>query len=346
VHNRAFDMSVARADDDGGQAQPPHDVDIVPPELCAWLYSTFTERVEVEQKDRDEVVMEILRRISLCCITNQAYVEELMHTLHKVHAQPALFDSLPTFAMLTKSPAAAPDVVPLLAHCHEKSTRGTSLVLYNMALLNIQAKFTIARIIDNKSRATKMSVIHAIMVVYADECTFPVLCDWYLHVILRMHLPSWAIQMETGGAYNALAQVLGTHSNKFARSYLDGQPVQFVADKSVDEDDIVMFVVMATLLAEVCGEGGLKLAYNRDVAIETFDTPRPFVFSDFPVPGLVTDAYGYVYRGTIHVANGRGVGNAIMAWLEACKVANVAREVTSFLDGNAPPSNTLHKYAV
>ena len=344
VHSRACGMSEARADEEGGQKQPPIDVDIIPPEVCAWLYAIA--ETEVEMKDRVSIVKEILRRIAQCRITNQVYIEELMHTLQKMYANPALVDGLPPFVMLDRSPAAAEDAAPLLAHCHEKSKRGASLVLYHMALLTIAKKKTIQRVTSNRARETTMGVVHAIMVVYADECTFPITSDWYLHVLLRMHLPSWGIQLETEGAYEALSQVLGVHSNKFGRTYLDGQPVQFIRGKNPEEDDVVMFVVMVTLLAEVCGEVALTLSYNRDVAINTFDVPKPFVFCDYPVPGLLTDAYGYVYKGVIHVANGRGVGNGAMEWLEACKEAKVAKEVTEFLEGNAPPSNTLHKYAV
>lgn len=329
---------VASIDTCGLHAQPTGDDTVaIPPPIVAWLYS-------VADAAPPDAVRWVLGQLTACTVVAPRFVCEVCITLNRMLPASTVVHKLPAYVALERSPGLAGGLLPIVRLSARGDRRAASYLLYCLGLQALGGMLSFEPVEPADMNA--YSLLLSTLVVFADECTFPLTGDWYLHVLMRMHVPSWATQLSPGGAYADLAELLGEGANNIARPYIDGQTSAMLASRDAAADDVVLFATAVTLLLEVASEKTATLLYNRDLLVKApHARPCPFIVCDFPIPGLVTDAYGYVQDGVLHIGNGAGVAATISAWIAACRAANVLVVVTEFLDGVAGPTNPLTKYA-
>jgi hypothetical protein len=149
--------------------------------------------------------------------------------------------------------------------------------------------------------------------------------------------------LSVGGCYADLADLLGGDVNNVVRPYVDLNVASFMQTADAASDDVVLFVIVCTLIAEIAGLRTLQVLYNRDILFAPPEVACPFVLCDFPVAGIATDVYGFVTRtGTMVVCNGLATVGAVSLWVD--ELGYGAPVVASFLDGTADASNPLRKY--
>lgn len=258
---------------------------------------------------------------------------------------------LPSYAVQSKSPQAANrdgihGCVALAAEGYasgntNNNERAASLFMYHITLAEIAQRFTVTCGV-RRTADTAYALLADPLRKYAHECTFAVTGDRFMHICLRMHLPSWCTMLSTGGCYAELSDMLGASVNNVVRPYVDMNISKYVASRDAAEDDVVLFVIMCTLIAEVAGKQAIKVLYNRDVQFAPPDVACPFVLCDFPVPGIVTDAFGYTLNGTLVVCNGLGTSGAVSLWVSMLGYS--VPIVAAYVDGTADTSNPLRKY--
>ena len=252
--------------------------------------------------------------------------------------------SAPAYAVQTKSPTWSPDELPRvlrLCDANNGHPRTASLLLYYLTLGEIERTMS-AVSCHWDSACDGYSRLSGILPLYANECTYSVTGDRFLHVCLRMHVPSWCTMLSTGGCYAELASLLGPSVNNVIRPFVDIDVHSELQRRDANSDDVVLFVIVCTLIAEICGDKALRLRYNRDVLFAT-DVPCPFVLCDFPVAGILTDAYGFTDGRTLVVCNGSFVSGGVSMWLSA--LGKRAPTISAFLNGTADATNPLCKYA-
>lgn len=257
--------------------------------------------------------------------------------------------ALPAYAIQAKSPAAVdrPQLLDLAARAgstdaDQCNVRAASLLLYHLSLVEIADRYEVI-VGERSGGAIGYARLAPLLRHYSHECTFSVTGDHFLHVCLRMHLPSWCTMLSLGGCYADLADLLGGDVNNVVRPYVDLNVASFMQTADAASDNVVLFVVVCTLIAEIAGLSTLQVLYNRDVLFAPPGIACPFVLCDFPVAGIVTDAFGFVTKeGSMVVCNGLTTVGAISLWVETLDYG--APVVASFLDGTADASNPLRKY--
>jgi len=253
--------------------------------------------------------------------------------------------ALPAYAIRAKSPGPANLTTALAVAGRQVDARAASLFLYHLSTQRLSSTLTIVRGVPTAAH-NAYSLLGGVLPRYAAECTFAVTGDRFIHLCLRMHLPSWCTMLSPGGCYRDLSSLVPATVNDLVRPYVDAQVSDLIRARDPASDDIVLFVVACTLLAEVCGSRALGVRYNRDILFAVAGHPAPFVLCDFPVAGLATDAYGFVDGTRLVVCNGLGVGAAVSMWVAALAAHGRAPLLIDFVSGRADASNPLRKYAV
>ena len=255
-------------------------------------------------------------------------------------------DELPPHVIRIKSPSVsiANARTALRIAGKQLNKRASSLMLYHLSVLRLSETFTACRGKQADSLGL-YSRLGSMLPRYAAECTFSVTGDRFIHLCLQMHLPSWCTMLSSGGCYRELSAMIPSTVNDLVRPYLDAQVSDLIRARNSKEDDIVLFVVACTLVAEVCGTTKYGVRYNREILFSDPDIPTPFVLCDFPVSGIVTDAYGFVYRNNLVVCNSLGVDTTMSLWLQQMSACDEASIVTAFVEGRSDSTNPLNKYA-
>lgn len=257
---------------------------------------------------------------------------------------------LPAYAIQSKSPSPTDrsQLLKLVARAGDADAdrcnlRAASLLLYHLTLHEIADRYTSVVVGERGGSSTGYARLAPLLRQYSHECTFSVTGDHFLHVCLRMHLPSWCTMLSVGGCYADLADLLGGDVNNVVRPYVDLNVASFMQTADAASDDVVLFVIVCTLIAEIAGLRTLQVLYNRDILFAPPEVACPFVLCDFPVAGIATDVFGFVTRtGTMVVCNGLATVGAVSLWVD--ELGYGAPVVASFLDGTADASNPLRKY--
>lgn len=298
-------------------------------ELCNVVPELFFESVtQCEQIDPEW--------LAEACVIAGRYAEKRCDT----------FSSMPPYAIRVKSPSSTHDALlpALRLASNDIDARAASLLLYHLSVERLSSTLTIEKgVASNASGA--YSLLGPVMPKYASECTFAVTGDRFIHLCLRMHLPSWCTMLSPGGCYRDLSSMIPATVNDLVRPYVDAQVSDLIRSRDSQTDDIVLFVVASTLISEICGSASLGVRYNRDIIFAEPGLPVPFVLCDFPVSGLLTDAYGFVDGTRLVVCNGLGVDTAISLWIDALSDVDCASIVTNFVSGRADSTNPLRKYS-
>lgn len=300
-------------------------------ELCALVPSLFFSAVNRER------------------IINRDWFQEACTVVGRYAGDCEADAEMPAYAIQSKSPAAVdrPQLLVLAARAgytdaDHNNLRAASLLLYHLSLVEVADRYE-AVVGERSGSATGYARLAPLLRRYSHECTFSVTGDHFLHVCLRMHLPSWCTMLSVGGCYADLADLLGGDVNNVVRPYVDLNVAAFMQTADAASDNVVLFVVVCTLIAEIAGLSTLQVLYNRDVLFAPPGIACPFVLCDFPVAGIVTDVYGFVAAdGSMVVCNGLTTVGAISLWVENLDYG--APVVASFLDGTADASNPLRKY--
>jgi len=251
--------------------------------------------------------------------------------------------TVPPYVIRVKSPfSASADIRRALLRAGESvSVRNASLFLYHLSLSQFARQVTV-RVCRPTGAEQAYALLAPVLPRYANECTFAVTGDHFLHVCLRMHLPSWCTMLSPGGCYADMAALLDSSVNDIARPFVDMSVSEYIKTNEFHDDNVVLFVVACTLIAELAGSAALSVKMNRASLFVPPGVPCPTVLCDFPVDGVMVDAYGYMLDNTFYVCNGYGVDTAISMWIAA--LGDYAPIISSFVDGTADKSNPLHKY--
>jgi len=331
----SFDMS-------GEQAHP------IPAAAMVWLHSVGSDDALFREMSR--VVPALFFDSVLQCerLDAEWFSEACVVVGRYATAQSDYVAEVPPYAIRVKSPT--PSTSALLPSLRRASCavdiRAASLLLYHLSVKRLSSTCTITRGCAAAAAASgAYSLLGPVLPKYAAECTFSVTGDRFIHLCLRMHLPSWCTMLSPGGCYRDLSTLIPTTVNDLVRPYVDVQVSELMRTRDAASDDVVLFVVIAALISELCGSAALGVRYNRDILFARAGIPVPFVLCDFPVAGLVSDAYGFVDGTTLTVCNGLGVGNAVSLWVSALARSGHASIVTAFVAGDADTTNPLCKYA-
>ena len=178
---------------------------------------------------------------------------------------------------------------------------------------------------------------------FCDQCVFTQTQDFYLHLLLKMHLPSTETVLTRSPPYHTLSEMLAQDANDVIRPYIDTPLSQQLKAAEIDTDDAVVFVLLCTIIVEIEQRPDQVVRYNGELN-EPCLVPTPFVLCDFPIRCVGnSDAYGYIHNDTIYVGNGFGVATTISAWIQASKATlpNVSQMAAG---GDIPAANLLAKY--
>lgn len=180
------------------------------------------------------------------------------------------------------------------------------------------------------------------LLLFAEECSFSITSDALLHCVVYCHLPA-EIGMADGTPFQHITGIMGDCANKFIRPYIDTSVADQMHLREDEEDDVVLFCLMVTLIVEIEKKKTLKLCYNRDVlkALDFSSVPTPFVLVDLDWGLGKNDYFGYTYKGSLVVCNGLGCAQAISQWISVCEELSYCREVA---DDDVTPDNPLFKF--
>jgi len=318
----------------------------IPASVMTWLYSVPAS-TPLFSKLREVVPRLFFDAVSGCEEIDPDWLSEACVVAGRYATnQSGTSLSMPPFAIRVKSPSSSEGALMPALHLAGASVdvRAASFLLYHVSLVQLSSTLVIKK--GNAANAGgAYSLLGPVLPKYASECTFAVTGDRFIHLCLRMHLPSWCTMLSPGGCYRDLSALIPATVNDLVRPYVDAQVSDLIKSRDASTDDIVLFVVAVTLISEICGSGSLGLRYNREILFAKEGLPVPFVLCDFPVDGLVTDAYGYVDGTTLYVCNGLGVDTAISLWVSALSKAGCASIVVDFVAGRADSTNPLRKYS-
>jgi hypothetical protein len=320
------------------------DVEQIPASVAAWLYS-------LDQAKPEPAIRWLLQRIALCRITTPEYFREVCSVAGKLcvglnfKASPK-----PIFSVGVKSPSASSELERLSAACVSGSIRECSHLMYHLTLNAMGAAFSNPTLIST-TKTSGYELLLPVLSKFADECLFPLTNDRYLHQLIGLHVPSWACVSTCGGPYEELSDLYGAAANNIARPFMDTPCATLLSQRPhCERDDVVLFILATTLISELSTDIRAAPVCNRDILLSlssTFTIPRPFVLCDFPVPGVMTDAYGFIDPATkqLVIGNGSGVAATIGAWLKCCERTHTLETIVAFVNGCAGPTNPLMKYA-
>lgn len=318
--------------------------DPLPCKAMVWLYnvSSSTEGFYEAGKKIMSCFLDSLTRTKI--LTSEWVEETTLVCSRYIQLREGYVRETPVYCIRVRSPQPIlfDDIDQEILSCGQAcDSRAASLLVYYVSLQAVQDKFEYE--LGGSSSSVSFDVLHPVLTRYSSECTFSSTGDHFLHVCLRMHLPSWCTMMSYGGGYRELSELLGESANKIVRPYLDVKSTHFMRTLEVDTDDVIFFVVFCSLIAEACDNKDLSVKYNRDVLFSPPDLACPFVFCDFPVPGINGDAYGYVVGKRLVICNSLGVRRATSLWIE--ELGESAPVVHTFLNNSGSDStNLLNKY--
>ena len=246
-----------------------------------------------------------------------------------------------TYGIKTKSPKEDKYLWHVVKAAKQNSCQNAaSFVIYNLALNHINTNFSSRPVPDSSLKFEKMRIP---LTYYADECTFQQTGDYYLWLVTRMHLPSCVTMFTTENPFEEMAKLLQEDANDLIRPYIDTLLSEQISKRDLNSDSVVLFVILATVIAEAETEKKLKIKYNRDL-VNTSDVPTPFVVCDFPLNCLNgSDAYGFVQNNTLFVGNGKGVAATMAAWIDACG-SRFLKNTHNALHDNFSETNVFMKY--
>lgn len=184
--------------------------------------------------------------------------------------------------------------------------------------------------------------IRPALMLFAEECSFAITGDNYLHSIIHAHLPA-EIAMAEPTPFRHITSVMGDCANKHIRPYINISAADQMQARSEDADDVVLFCLIVTLIVEIEKKKELQLRFNRNVlgALNPTCPPSPFVLVDLDCGHGRNDYYGYTFKGSLVVCNGLGCAQAVSQWISVCKDLTYSREV---IDGRPSPGNPLYKF--
>lgn len=358
VHNFAEMASVTTHEDDGEHPQTitlVDDVVGIPPDAAAWIHSCLTAPNECPQDFLEKCALWFETQILAINVTSNEYTAELFYIYGLIctaigNLTPV---TVPAFAIGIHSPPLAPlRSVAALCAAPSATDSETALMLYHATIAHIEQWPEPKNVAADDTFAASFEQLFEVLVVFADDCLFPVTGDLYLHIVIGMHIPTWKGMMHPVVAYPLLAELYGDAANAVARPYMDNAISSLLRDRRefVPKDNAVLFILVTTLIAELEASREMAPTFNRGIVTRKNPKsaiPRPFVLCDMALPWLNgSDAYGFIdNKNTFHVCNGLGVAQATMAWLKECHKANGANAVNEFLLGTAKSTNPLAKYA-
>ena len=173
--------------------------------------------------------------------------------------------------------------------------------------LSVKAPLVLEFGADESERMTEQ-VLRDVVTAFAAQCQFKQTGDAYLHAVLQLRLPAWPFSGQVSGAspFKTAARLLGEGTNDAVRPLIDAgvdpflkrlaDPVAMAVDRNAAES----FVVVASLVDEMCGAKSLLV--NDRVAQSPSDAghPRPFVNGDFGC--FQHHCYGLVDGPTVWLA--------------------------------------------
>lgn len=222
-----------------------------------------------------------------------------------------------------------------LAECPED----VSHLLYQLCLRTLRAApFASPRYTDNTY--PKLS---AALLLFAEECSFSITSDNYLHSIIYCHLPA-EVGMAEPTPFRHITGVMGDCANKHIRPYINTSAADQMRQRNEDDDDVVLFCLLTTLIVEIEKRKDLQVCMNRNVlrALDPAHPPTPFVLVDLDCGFGRSDYYGYTFKGSLVVCNGLGCAQAISQWISACELLVHCREIA--LGGEVSAHNPLRKF--
>lgn len=136
---------------------------------------------------------------------------------------------------------------------------------------------------------------------------------------------------------------MGDCANKHIRPFINTAAADQMKSRIATDDDICLFCLLVTLIAEIENKKEVQVLLNRNVvkALDPSCPPTPFVLSDLDCGHGRNDYYGYSFKGSLVVCNGLGCAQAISQWISACKELVYCREIAN---GNPSPGNPLYKF--
>lgn len=242
-------------------------------------------------------------------------------------------------ALLQPSLGVLDDLDSLLLHVAAHPQQ-SSLLVHQLALRTLRA----APIAAIRPTGALYAKLRAPLRHYSDECAFNLTGDHLLHSIVKLHLPAEVAHLESFNApYALLEKYMLRDANHMLRPYIDKPVAEHLKALDETQDNLVLFVMLTTLVAEAEQNEHLKVALNRDVCARlSSDCPVPFVIVDMDVCGH-TDLYGFVYKGCLCVGNGMGVHAVVSAWIAACGKTHVPN-CTAVAEGSTLGTNTLSAF--
>lgn len=360
VHIFASMASVRSEDWSGGHSQAmsdTDDVDCIPVGAIVWINSVLSGMASVPPDFVEECLAWFESRLLGLVVTSPEYVQDLFRVYGRLclsAGADAGLVPLPAFSIGERSPPLPDSLRSIAVHCasDDAPAASSSLLLYHLSLKQLSMWPEPVNV--GAGDASSFEHLFAVLLLYADDCLFPVTGDLYLHLVIGLHLPSWRGTLFPSVAYPLLSELYGAAANSVARPYMDVSVSKLLRDRASDvgKDDVVLFILVTTLVAEIVSDKRLSPVLNRGLLLRGGSAPlpsfpRPFVLCDFAVPSFEgSDAYGYVGPDNqLQVCTGIGVAAAVSAWLEACYVCDAALIVREFLIGDAGATNPLAKYA-
>lgn len=226
----------------------------------------------------------------------------------------------------------------LLLHLADHPEDATHL-LYHLCLRTLRT----VPVAAPRVTTTRYGTLKPYLLLFAEECSFAITSDTLLHCIVYCHLPA-EVGMAESTPFQHITAIMGDRANKHIRPFIDTSIADQMKARDEDEDDIVLFCLLVTLIVEIEKKTELQLCYNRNVlrALQPSSVPTPFVLVDLDIGHGASDYYGYTYKGSLVVCNGLGCGQAISEWLSVCTEATYCREI---LLANMSTDNPLFKFA-
>lgn len=335
LHCQTFSAFVAMALDSGAQRQPLDK--LIPPATLLWLHH-FERSIEGEQW--------LLSQMQICAQPNVAYCREVIKVCASLYLEFGGDTSdanvwTPTSGIQVRTVPLVGTFGPLYKSVLENHLTGKApgVIMYNLRLRSVR-HFVAAPVDGNREWYTRCELA---LRYFCDQCIFTQTQDFYLHLILKLHLPATETVLTRSPPYHTLSEMLAQDANDIIRPYIDTPLSQQLKAADIDSDDVVVFVLLCTIIVEIEQRPGQTVRYNDEVN-EPCSVPTPFVLCDFPIHCVGnSDAYGYMHDGTLFVGNGFGVATTISAWIEASKATlpNVSQLAAG---GSIPAANLLAKY--
>lgn len=369
VHVVAVPASVARADLCGSHAHAMSnlvdDVELLPPDSVAWIFFELLPSeagAALPPSDfLEKCCLWFERSFMQLRVTSVEYVSDLFLVYGRLCSARngglvggnGSASLIPAFTVGERSPPLLSDLSPVATLCARGGdiSAECSLLLYQFTLRAFCSLPEPVNVDFSVVDSSGFEYLFNVLLGFSDDCLFPVTGDLYLHVVIGFFIPSWRGMMYSTVGYPLLSTLYGAAANTVARPYMDTPITTLLRDRAgcFDDDNVILFVLVTTLIAELVADKRLSLVRNRHILTRPpgNPVPQPFVLCDFAVPSFCgSDAYGYVDSSNrLHVCNGHGVSKAVSSWLGACYEVGAALVIKEFLTGAAGPTNPLVKYA-